>query len=75
MAIVAIMRQNARFRVNGVDYLSRGGDMGLGGCSEHSLVDGLNNIRLHPKQPAAGRRRDYIAPFVNLITSPEVICA
>ena len=57
MALVAIMRQNARFRADG------------GG--EHPLVGGLNGVRLHRKQPAASKRADYIAPFVDLITSPE----
>ena len=57
MALVAIMRQNARFRADG------------GG--EHPLVGGLNGVRLHHKQPAASKRADYIAPFVDLITSPE----
>jgi hypothetical protein len=62
-ALVAIMRQNARFRAGG-------GGGGAGGA-EHPLVHGLSGVRLHFKQPAAGKRADYIAPFVDLITSPE----
>jgi len=62
-ALVAIMRQNARFRA--------GGSGGGAGGAEHPLVHGLSGVRLHFKQPAAGKRADYIAPFVDLITSPE----
>ena len=56
VALIAIMRQNARFRSR-----APGG--------EHALVGGLARVRMHRALPA--RRREILAPFIALITSPE----
>ena len=56
VALIAIMRQNARFRSR-----APGG--------EHPLVGGLARVRMHRALPA--RRREVLAPFIDLITSPE----
>ena len=62
MAIIAIMRQNARFRVGSV----RDED----DASEHSLIQGLQRVRRHHfvSRPPG---RKAIEPFVELITSAE----
>ena len=47
MAIIAIMRQNARF------CMASAGSHGAGvGGDEHPLIHGLSNIRQHLKRPA-----------------------
>jgi len=59
LAIIAIMRQNARFQ---------------SGSAEHELVTQLNGIRHHVKKPETLKTGIFVAPFVDLITSAEV-CA
>lgn len=68
LVMIAVMRQNARFRADagGEHRMSGGSSDG----SEHPLIEGLNCIRRWPTA-AASSSRDRLAPFVDLITSPE----
>jgi hypothetical protein len=63
LAMIAVMRQNARFCADA------GGGSPDGG--EHPLIEGLNRIRRWPTAWAASTSCERLAPFVDLITSPE----
>ena len=65
LAMISSMRENARFCVDNGDNPRTRGDIDGG---EHALIKGLSRIRQQPMQTAS---RDSIAPFVDLITSPE----
>ena len=69
LAMIACMRQNARFCADNGDNPRPRADSDGG---EHPLIHGLNRIRQQPgPSAAASSSRERIAPFVDLITSPE----